>query len=740
MALLFSQITVSTQNAFASSASDILITEVYYDVKSWYSENEWEWFELYNPTATPVNLSWWTISDLKNSGWTMILWNTYTFTWWVNIASGDFLLVWNDATEFTALYPWEYLDIDMEKTDAPDCKTNNECLQLNNWWWDALTLKDDSWNIIDHMWWEWIDWFSVNADEDFSACRRNLIDTDTDTEWANNCEPTPWTWTFVTQFPWGVPIASLLWSKIDSETYNHWDTITTLNDRSWNDRNWTNSGTPSFDTTNIINYYPTASFDWISDWFTFPEYTFPTGDKNYTMYSVFTSPLTQDNMTLQYVWRDSWTNNSTITYINSDGSTYDDFDNGVANLNWTPSSSVVVNTPTIVSFNYNSLIDTKKTYINGEEVSTLTWVVDHNASNTATSDRWIGFNADSSSNYFLWNIAEVLSYDSELDSTSKQKIDSYLALKYWVTLDQTVVSDYINSSGSVLWNSTLNAEYTNNIAWIGQNNLSDLDQKISHSINPGSILTLSTSNDFISLNTDVSRISLVDGKFLVVWSNTGSVLTQTWELDNSLYTSRVTREWKVQNTWDVWTVFMKFDWFDENVVLLTDSDWDFSTWATNNWALNTDWSISITLSDWEYFTLATLVANNPPTDITLSWSTLDENNGVWESIWELISLDWDTLDTHIYTLVSWTGDTDNTSFTLSGTTLFAWSSFDYESQNSYSIRVQTDDQKWVNISKNIHNYYYWYWWSFPSNYISLKLNSRSIIKCNLCRTLSYMDR
>lgn len=47
------------------------------------------------------------------------------------------------------------------------------------------------------------------------------------------------------------------------------------------------------------------------------------------MYSVFQTPLTQDAMTLQYVGRDFGSNNSLFTYINSDGTASDDFDNGV---------------------------------------------------------------------------------------------------------------------------------------------------------------------------------------------------------------------------------------------------------------------------------------------------------------------------------------------------------------------------------------------------------------------------
>lgn len=48
-------------------------------------------------------------------------------------------------------------------------------------------------------------------------------------------------------------------------------------------------------------------------------------------------------------------------------------------------------------------------------------------------------------------------------------------------------------------------------------------------------------------------------------------------------------------------------------------------------------------------------------------------------------------DTHSYTFVSGTGDTDNTSFSLSGSELILNISPDFEVQNSYSVRIQTND-------------------------------------------------
>jgi alpha-tubulin suppressor-like RCC1 family protein len=83
--------------------------------------------------------------------------------------------------------------------------------------------------------------------------------------------------------------------------------------------------------------------------------------------------------------------------------------------------------------------------------------------------------------------------------------------------------------------------------------------------------------------------------------------------------------------------------------------------------------------------------NNPPTDISLSSDTIDENMTAGTSIGDFSTTDVDTLDTHTYTFGSGTGDTDNASFAISGNTLQSAAEFDYETKNSYSIRVRTTD-------------------------------------------------
>ena len=83
--------------------------------------------------------------------------------------------------------------------------------------------------------------------------------------------------------------------------------------------------------------------------------------------------------------------------------------------------------------------------------------------------------------------------------------------------------------------------------------------------------------------------------------------------------------------------------------------------------------------------------NSVPTDIALSSSSIDENIVTGTTIGALSSTDADAGDIHNYSLISGTGDTDNGSFTVSGTSLLTATALDFEVKSSYAIRLETSD-------------------------------------------------
>jgi hypothetical protein len=91
-------------------------------------------------------------------------------------------------------------------------------------------------------------------------------------------------------------------------------------------------------------------------------------------------------------------------------------------------------------------------------------------------------------------------------------------------------------------------------------------------------------------------------------------------------------------------------------------------------------------------TFTTGVCNSAPTDIALSASSIDENVAANSTVGTLSSTDPDVGNTFTYTLVTGTGDTDNASFNISGSSLRITSSPDFETKSSYSVRVRTTDQ------------------------------------------------
>ena len=90
-------------------------------------------------------------------------------------------------------------------------------------------------------------------------------------------------------------------------------------------------------------------------------------------------------------------------------------------------------------------------------------------------------------------------------------------------------------------------------------------------------------------------------------------------------------------------------------------------------------------------TFTLLPSNSAPTDISLSSSTVSENMPIATVVGALSSTDVDVGDTHTYSLVAGGGDTDNGSFGISGTNLITDETFDFETKDTYSIRLQSDD-------------------------------------------------
>src|SRR5438105_1998005 len=116
---------------------------------------------------------------------------------------------------------------------------------------------------------------------------------------------------------------------------------------------------------------------------------------------------------------------------------------------------------------------------------------------------------------------------------------------------------------------------------------------------------------------------------------------------------------------------------------------DFEAGGTRSVRIRTDDGHAGTFD--KVFTITLTDGTEAPPAIVLSTSTVAENPPPGTTVGTLSTTDPDSGDTHTYTLVSGTGSTDNGSFTINGTAVQTNTLLDYETKNSYSIRVQTDD-------------------------------------------------
>ncbi|MEP6804829.1 MAG: MBG domain-containing protein [Flavobacterium sp.] len=181
---------------------------------------------------------------------------------------------------------------------------------------------------------------------------------------------------------------------------------------------------------------------------------------------------------------------------------------------------------------------------NGIGTSTVSWNTIKGNGNlgsfTTGGERWKG------------NIAEIIYYSNEIPTADREKIESYLALKYGIHK----AGNYITSANTVIWDATINSAYHNDVFGIGQDDPSGLLQAQSNSTNTGGgDGTGQTGKGNIVIS---NPSSLVNSGFLMIGHNT-SALTETDVSVGADLTKRIQRIWKVQSTGNPGNVTLSYD-------------------------------------------------------------------------------------------------------------------------------------------------------------------------------------
>jgi hypothetical protein len=229
--------------------------------------------------------------------------------------------------------------------------------------------------------------------------------------------------------------------------------------------------------------------------------------------------------------------------------------------------------------------------------NSLSVASDSNTENPVTSNRKFQIAPQ-----YQGEIAEVIVYNQALSQSDRHKVDSYLSLKYGLTLDQTTATNYVNSSGSIIWNATTAGNYKHDIAGIAIDSASGLNQTQSKSSNSDNIVIVSDASN------------LEDGEALI-WSNNNDVTDAFNTIDIGNY-QKIARQWRIQETGEVGTVNLSFDLSNlgydtsnpDDFVLLIDDDGDFSNAAVSpinsNINGNTVTFTGVDLNNNDYFSLA----------------------------------------------------------------------------------------------------------------------------------------
>ena len=135
---------------------------------------------------------------------------------------------------------------------------------------------------------------------------------------------------------------------------------------------------------------------------------------------------------------------------------------------------------------------------------------------------------------FKGYIPEIILYEHAINWNERQRIESYLAIKYGISLSQTYPTSYLNSIGSIIWDAEIESQFNHNITAIGRDNRSGLYQTVSTSSREPGLLQMSVTQ----------KKDLSDDNFLI-WADNGGNLLFAEQQGKWKQTGR---KWKVNRT------------------------------------------------------------------------------------------------------------------------------------------------------------------------------------------------
>jgi hypothetical protein len=240
--------------------------------------------------------------------------------------------------------------------------------------------------------------------------------------------------------------------------------------------------------------------------------------------------------------------NEILTYTQGDDSSY-----SVSEVNTSKTYSNIG----IINARNNSFGNGMELFYNALQIDNSSTGTGFN--NIIGGQYWLGKNKSDTSGNFNGRIAEIITYSSLQSDSERAKIESYLALKYGITLGVNGISqNYIDSNNNIIWNISTNSGYNFDIAGIGKDDAlasSLLNQKQSKSVNNNTDLTIGLGTIESTNSANLSVFS-VDKSFLI-WGNNNGVLNdpgasadRVIDLGSGIQTNlRLTsKKWKIVET------------------------------------------------------------------------------------------------------------------------------------------------------------------------------------------------
>ena len=186
----------------------------------------------------------------------------------------------------------------------------------------------------------------------------------------------------------------------------------------------------------------------------------------------------------------------------------------------------------------------------------------------------VGYGTFNVNGAFPGDIMEILWFKRALTANEQSRVNSYLAVKNGVTLNE----NYLSTTNTVVWDRTLNTSYNNNIFGIARDNITLLHQKQSGSVNNNQKLVISTSGFANSNAANISDLA-TNQQYLITGDNglkqSLSIPLSYTAGSNGVANTRFESIWKVQNTNSVGNVIVAWPKGVTNLYLVQSTDATF---------------------------------------------------------------------------------------------------------------------------------------------------------------------